>query len=243
MTTLLKTDGIPLYIQVRETLREVILDGTYEPGQRIPSQDELAEEFGVSRMTVRQGINELTEEGLLYRRHGVGTFVAQSRIDRDHTRLSNFFEDPAVQDLEPGLRLLDCRIIRADKHLAQALRIRAGDKVIRIDTLRLAGNQVVTLHHAHFPYDLFPNLVDEDLEANHVWVYIENKYGFRLKQAMQRLEARTPTREQARYLEIDEGEPILYKERTVFADDGTVVEFSECYNRADRYTCTVMLQR
>jgi len=83
MAPLTKTEGIALYVQVRETLRDQIKTGVLEPGQKLPSEDDLAAQFGVSRMTVRQGISDLTDEGMLYRRRGRGTFVTQFHVERD----------------------------------------------------------------------------------------------------------------------------------------------------------------
>ncbi len=77
MSSLNKIEGIPLYIQIRESLRQEITDKKLLPGHKLPSEDELAVRFGVSRMTVRQGLSDLIEEGVIYRRHGVGTFVSR----------------------------------------------------------------------------------------------------------------------------------------------------------------------
>jgi GntR family transcriptional regulator, N-acetylglucosamine utilization regulator len=82
----------------------------------------------------------------------------------------------------------------------------------------------------------------EDLEANHLWDIFES-YGYPVKRAIQHLEAREADEEIAQLLEIDEGFPILYKERVVFIDDGTPVEFTYCYNRGDRYSLTIVLNR
>ena len=85
-------------------------------------------------------------------------------------------------------------------------------------------------------------MIQEDLEAQHVWAYIE-QYGYRIKRAIQRLEAREADDELAQHLGIETGAPVLYKERTVFTDDGTPIEFTYCYNRGDRYSLTVTLVR
>src|SRR5574342_793022 len=85
MAELIRTEGIPIYIQIRETLRGEIARDVLKRGEKLLSEQELASRFGVSRMTVRQSIAELIDEGLLYRRHGVGTFVALPHLERDHT--------------------------------------------------------------------------------------------------------------------------------------------------------------
>jgi GntR family transcriptional regulator len=242
VAALSKDEGIPLYVQIRKSLREDILNKVLMPGQKIPSEDELAAQFGVSRMTVRQGISDLIDEGLLYRRHGVGTFVAQPHLERDHTRLTSFVESARQEGLDTNVRVLIADILPAKLKVARSLSLGEGDLVVRVKTLRYVASLPVTVHDAYVPYKLFPQLLQEDLEANLLWEIFES-YGFRVKRALQRLEAREADEEIAQLLEMDEGAPILYKERTVFLDDGTPVEFTYCYNRGDRYKLTVVLDR
>jgi len=237
-----KVEGIPRYVQIRESLRKAIVEESLCPGDKLPAEDELAAQYGVSRMTVRQGILDLIDDGVLYRRHGVGTFVAQPQVERDHTRLTNFFETSAAHGIEASVRVLIADILPARLKVANALAVKEGELVIRIKTLRLSDGIPVTIHDAHFPYKLFPQLLQEDLEAQHVWTYIE-QYGFRIKRAVQRLEAREADDELAHYLGIEVGAPVLYKERTVYTDEGTPIEFTYCYNRGDRYSLTVTLVR
>ena len=237
-----KSDGVALYVQIREDLRNQIATGALKPGQKIPSEDELATQFGVSRMTVRQGIVDLIDEGKLYRRHGKGTFVTQLYIERDHTKLTNFLESAKARGIEVRIELLRREVIPARLKVAEALALQEGEPVIQIITRRFSSGAPVTVHEAHSPHKLFPQLLQEDLEAQHVWDFIES-YGCRVKRAVQRLEAREAEGEVARLLEMEEGEPVLYKERTVFADDGTPVEFTYCYNRGDKYSLMVSLSR
>lgn len=243
MPVLTKTEGVSLYIQIREALREQIAKGVFEQGQKIPSEEELANQYGVSRMTVRQGISDLIDEGILYRRHGVGTFVAQLSVERDHTRLTNFFESAVEEGIEASGQLLSIEVIPAKVKVAKALALEEMDPVIRIKTLRLANQVPVTVHDAYLPYKYFPQLLSEkNLGPRHHWDYIES-HGYKIKRAIQKLEARPADEELANLLDVEVGDPILYKERIVFADDGTPVEFTLCYNRGDRYSITFSLSR
>jgi GntR family transcriptional regulator len=242
MSVLIKSEGVPLYTQIRKSLRDDIDNKVLIPGQKIPSEDELAAKFGVSRMTVRQGISDLIDEGLLYRRHGVGTFVAQPHFERDHSQLTNSIESAKEDGIDLVIRVLIADILPAKLKVAQSLSLQEGDLVIRVKTLRFASDLPITLHDAYVPYKLFPQILSEDLEAYHLWDIFES-YGFRVKRAVQRLEAREADEEVAHLLQVDEGFPILYKERTVYLDDGTPVEFTYCYNRGDRYSLTIVLNR
>lgn len=242
MPVLKKSDGIPLYTQIRKTLRDEIINKVLVPGQKIPSEDELAVRFGVSRMTVRQGISDLIDEGLLYRRHGVGTFVAQPHFDRDHSRLTSFVESAKEEGIDLVIQVLIADILPAKLKVSQSLSLQEGDLVVRVKTLRYATGIPITVHDTYVPYKLFPQLLQEDLEAHHLWEIFDT-YGYPVKRAIQRLEAREADEEIAKLLGVDEGFPILYKERTVYLDDGTPVEFTYCYNRGDRYSLTIVLNR
>ncbi len=242
MAEFVRTDGVPIYIQIRESLRAEIMGGHLKRGEQLPSENELAAKYNVSRMTMRQSIEDLVDEGLLYRRHGVGTFVAFPHLQRDHTRLTSFFDKAENEGVKVQAKLLGLEVIPATPKVAEALDIPAGSKVIRVKTLRYADGEPITVHDAHIPHKLFPNLVNENLEVQHLWSLFE-KAGYRVRRAVQRLEAREASKEVAHLMKIKEGAPVLFKERTVYADDGTPVEFTYCYNRGDLYSLTVALER
>lgn len=239
------TEGIPRYVKIRESLRAQILSGELERGQKLPSEDELAVQYGVSRMTVRQGISELIDDGLLYRRHGVGTFVSFPHIERDHSRLSNFFDNSNLQGIHAKATILEIELVPANAKIAHALVLETGEPVIRIKTLRQADDIIITLHDAYIPHRLFPELLNKDaeiLDVQNLWSRFE-KSGYPVNRAVQKLEAQLADQDLADLLQIKSGAPILYKERTVYADDGTPVEFTYCYNRGDLYSLTVTLNR
>src|SRR5512142_1026047 len=121
MVELLRTAGSPIYVQIREVLRSEITGGTLKRGQQLPSETGLAERFNVSRMTIRQSIADLMNEGLLYRRQGIGTFVAFPHLQRDHTRLTSFFDEADTEGVQVQVKLLSLKVIPATPKVAQAL--------------------------------------------------------------------------------------------------------------------------
>jgi len=244
MDYLTRIEGVPLYVKIREDIRADINQGIVQRGERLPSEDELASRYGVSRMTVRQGINDLIDEGLLYRRHGVGTFVAQLHVERDHSRLTNFFEISKMSGVQASERVLNLEVVPAKLQVAKALNLSEGEFVICIKTLRYTENVPVTIHEAYVPHKLFFQLLQADPETvtRDLWGFYERE-GFKVKRAVQRLEARQADEDMASVLEMEVGAPILYKERTLYADDGTPIEFLYCYNRGDMYSLTVTLFR
>jgi len=234
--------GIPVYVRIRETLRDQITGGLLKRGEQLPPEHELAAKFSVSRMTIRESIEDLVNEGLLYRRHGVGTFVAFPHLQRDHTRLTSFFDKAEEEGVVVRAELLSLEVMEAKPPISQALDLPDGSRVIRIKTLRYANNVPITVHEAYVPHKLFAGIVNENLEAQHLWTLFE-KCGYKVKRAVQRLEAREADKELAKLMKIKHGAAILFKERTVYADDGTPVEFTYCYNRGDVYSLTVALER
>jgi len=242
MTTLTKTNGIALYAQVRETLRDQIKTGVLQSGQRLPSEDELAAQFGVSRMTVRQGVSDLTDEGLLYRRRGIGTFVTQFHVERDHNKLTDFFETARAEGFEAEVKLLSREVVPAKLMIANALALQENEPVIRIKTLRLANNVPVTVYNEYVPYKLRHELLAEDLHSRPAWQILE-QHGFVIKRAVQRIEARGANEDIAGLLNIEEDSPILFKNRVVYADDGMPVEVILCHNHGNIYSAKMTLVR
>lgn len=239
---MVRTEGVPAYVQIREKLRQEIAGGALKRGEKLPPEHELAARFNVSRMTLRESIEDLVNEGLLYRRHGIGTFVGVPQLQRDHTRLTSFFDKAREEGIQVRASLLKLEIIPARAAVAEALDLAPGSQVIRVKTLRFADGVPITVHDAHLPHKLFASILKENFEAEHLWDLFE-KCGYKVKRAVQRLEAREADKDVAKLMKIKEGAPILFKERTVYATDGTPVEFTYCYNRGDLYSLTVALER
>ena len=241
-TPLSRIPGVPLYVQIRESLREQITHRLLNPGQRIPSEEELAGRFGVSRVTVRQAIGDLIDDGLLYRTHGKGTFVAHHQINRDHTRLTDFFDDPSVEGMEVQLQILSKEVVPANPKVAQALAVQDDEPVIRVESLRTVDGEPVTIYCEYVSHRLFPALLEKKLGSCSLWTLLE-RHGFKVAHAVEKLEAQLADEASARVLQVGVETPILYKEKVVFAEDGTPLEYQECHNRGDKYTCTVVLRR
>lgn len=241
------TPAIPRYIHIRDALHRRIQEGDLEPGEKLPSENELAAEFGVSRMTMRRGLDDLVTAGLIYRRHGLGTFVSKTTIERDHSRLTDFFESCRLDGHVPDARLLQMESIEAPLHIARALNLGADERVIRLATLRSVDGAPITYHDAFLPASRFPDLLGAEpsalgLERQHVWQLIETQ-GYTVANVVEKLEAQNADKELARLLGISRGAPILYGQRVLYSDDGIPLKYADCYNRGDRFSLTVVLVR
>ncbi len=240
MVESVRVHGVPIYIQIRDALRSEIMDGSLRRGQQLPTENELAVQFKVSRMTIRGSIDGLVSEGLLYRRHGVGTFVAGPYLKLDRAKPTRLSDEEDSRDVQ--VSVLEIKVIPATAKVADALDTPPGSHVIRVKTLHYAAGAPVTVETAHIPYSLFPGVLNEKLEVPHLWVLLE-KAGIHVGRAIQRLEAREASKSIARLMDISEGTPVLFQESTIYADDGTPVEFSYRYNRGDLYSLTVGVER
>jgi GntR family transcriptional regulator len=242
MDTLNKSEGVSLYVQIRETLRNQIKSGDFETGQKLSAEDELAAQFGVSRMTVRRSISDLVDEGLLYRRHGAGTFVAQPHVERDHNRLTNFFDTDQAQEIDVEVQLLQQEVVPARLLVANALALQETEPVIRINTLRRVDGIPTAVYDEYVPYLLNPDLLQEDLRYRPAWQVLESA-GYKVKRAVQKIEARPADEILARLLDVEEDAPLLYKHRVVYLEDGTPVSLLLCHNRGDKYSVKMTLVR
>jgi len=242
MDSLNSIAGIPQYIRIREDLRGRILSGELSRGERLPSEEELSASYGVSRMTLRQSMSDLVDEGLLYRKHSVGTFVALQHFARDHSHLQNFFENSRENGLSVDEKILEMSVIPARLQVAKALSQVEGEQVIRLKTLRIVEGNPVTIHEAYFSFEKFSDFLQDDVESlsKDLLAYYESR-GFKVRRGIQRLDARLAEPAVAALLEVEEDSPILYKERTLYTEEGIPVEFLYCYNRGDLYSVTFNL--
>src|SRR3989454_11654646 len=144
MSAIYRNSPLPRYYQLKEILRERARSGEWKPGDLIPSERELSEKYGISRMTARQAITDLVNEGLFYREQGKGTFVSERKITQQLIHLTGFTEDIRARGQRPGTRVLSAEMRLADEATAEKLRIDAGTLIFRLQRLRLVDEESVT---------------------------------------------------------------------------------------------------
>lgn len=233
----------PLYTRLQDHLRALVADGRLSPHERVPSERELSERFGVSRMTARHALSQLVAEGVLYRRRGAGTFVAEPKIRQGLLTLTGFTEDMLARGLRPGARVLDLGVHAAPPEVAAALEIAAGEPVVRIERLRLADDQPMALERSHLPAGRFPGLERHSLHDRSLYRVLAEEYGLVLRSARQTLEPAAAGRREADALQIKRGALLLLLERTTYDDAGRPIEFVRSLYRGDRYKFEVELVR
>lgn len=233
---------VPLYYQVANVLRHRILDGVYSPGERIGTEMEMCDQFGVSRITVRQALAELEREKLVTRRRARGTFVAQRLPQRTSLSFTGFLEDLFAQALLMESKEVLIEQVRAGEEVARALQLAEGETVVQIERVRaLAGVPFVHVVD-HLPLSLGAGMTVDDLRQYPLMPLLERRLGSPLEEAVQTACAALASPELAQKLSIPEGSPLLLVQRTIYAG-GHPVDYVLTHYRADRYQYSMRLVR
>lgn len=233
----------PLYHQIREALRLRIEKGELSPGSAIPTEQELVAQYGVSRITIREAVRGLVEEGLLTRRQGKGTFVAARRFAERLGALTGFSEEMTARGIVPGARLLSSEsVVLAGREAAQ-LDLPEGVTAYRIVRLRFVGDDPISLETAIFPFDIGLRVAQADQSSVGYYPLLEEQYGFKLSGADQTIAARGASAEEASALGLRRGAPVLVVERVTLDVWGRRIMLSRGVFRPDRYSYRIHLQR
>ena len=238
-----RSSFVPLYVQIYRALCEQIHTGGLVEGDIVPSEREFAEDYDVSRMTVRQALRALRQDGLVYQDRGVGTFVARRKVNIHTRHLVGFTEDMRQRGMTPSSRIISLQRELAKGQTADALGITPKAEVFRLERLRLADGEPMAYETNHLPAALCPELDEYDLGNNALYQILESRYGIRLSRAEEALEALAANRRAARFLGVKTGSPLLAVTRTVYADDNRIIEHAVSLYRADRYRAVFLLTK
>ena len=243
MTSIVRHGPLPRYYQLREIIREMVRSGTWSPGEPIPSERELSERYGISRMTVRQSVSELVKEGLLYREQGRGTFVGRPKISQQLLRLTSFSEDIGGRQQRPGARVLEAAMWPADEMVAERLRMKPGQPVFHLRRLRLADSEPLALETAIISFIGCERLLHDDLERHSLYWLLERSYHQPLMEAVQEVEAGLAGGQEAEALGIAPGDPVLLTRRLTYTERRRPIEYAISVYRGDKYTFYTRLVR
>lgn len=230
---------LPLYQQIYDEIKGKIEDGTFQPKDRIPSEPELAEEFEVSRITVRRAVEELCARGYLVKQQGRGTFVSAPHMSRrllQTTAAEPFSKLCERMGLEAGARVLACQIVPARPEEIEFLGLSEGALLLYIQRVRSASDQPIFEENIFLPYIGYERMMQMDLNNVSIFDTIAEVGGRRPVQTLRRsIEAVRATSEQASRLAITANDPLLYL-HVFFADaDGVPVCIGRQYYVGSRY--------
>jgi GntR family transcriptional regulator len=227
--------SVPLYVQIAENFIAQIESGELGPGSRLPGERELSEVLSVQRETVREALRVLENQGLIERRHGSGTYVAQPKIERDASRLFPFTWMMQQKGYKPGARVIQMEKILCNSAVALELDIPVSAVIFHYERVRTLNQEPVVIENTFIPADLFPDLDRFNLNLRSVYEVMETEYGTQVTHASQSLEAVVATEFEAENLGIKKGDPLMLERRLTYDQNNRRVEFSKDVFRGDRF--------
>ncbi|COK91743.1 GntR family transcriptional regulator [Streptococcus pneumoniae] len=209
-----KYSPFPIYYQIQEWVKQLIEDGEWKPGDKIPSENELCDKFEVSRMTIRQAINNLVEQKL--------------------QGMTGFTEDMISRGMNPSSQLLSFRLVPATAKIADRLRIQEGESVYEVRRIRLADDEPIAFETTYLSPALVKDINEEILQQS-LYEHLEKKLGFKLVSATQSIEASVATENEAEHLHIPKKAPVLVMRQWSYSEGEIPLEYVKCIYRGDRY--------
>jgi GntR family transcriptional regulator len=243
MGTVNKDLPIPLYHQVKDLLLEAIEAGHWASDQQLPNESKLAELFGVSKITVRQALQELADLGYIRREQGRGTFVSKPKFGQGPRELMSFTEEMNRHQLAASSRVLEKSVTEADLAVAEHLQLLMHAPVLVLKRLRLADGEPMGIQTAHIPLDLVPGLAYENFESVSLYDLLQTRYGVQAARSREQYFAMSADAESAVLLGIAAGAAVFAAERITYTKTGTPFEFTKSIMRGDRYSIVLNLEK
>jgi GntR family transcriptional regulator len=235
--------NIPLYSQLVSIVKRNISAGTLSAGDLLPSEAELCKTFDISRSTVRQAIGALESEGLVVRKQGRGTFVAQPKVRRKTENIYSFTAEIRSMGMEPSSKLMDFEVIDPTPDIVKVLELSAPDaKVYRFTRIRRVNGEPLILETSFYPQFIYPKLTRELLESRSFYSLLAD-VGIVPASAVDSYEAVVLGRQEAELLGCKAGSCAFFVQRRTKTEAGAIFEFTQSFIRADRAKLDVFLHK
>lgn len=241
MRPLSKELPVPLYVQLRDAIQSAIEHGTWKPGERIPSEDVLVERFGVSKITVRQALKELSDLGIVRREQGRGTFVQRPQLAQGPRELTSFTEEMRRHGWASSSKIIVQKVMPASAEVAGKLEINPGEQVLLLRRLRLADGQPMGIQSAYLPSKLAPALETFKFSGESLYEVLQTRFGLIPAYAQERHTAVAVGVIHSKMLGVKVGSPAMAVERVAFLADRRPFEYVRSIMRGDRYSIVLDL--
>jgi len=225
----------PLYIQISQNLRKAIYQGIYKPGEKLPSENELGQKYGISRITAMAALDELVTAHLAYRERGRGTFVAKAIIG-NFSFFSSFSEDVLTRGMKPSSHLISLVIAPPDDVTAEKLKMPLDETYHCLTRVRMANDEPVVVQSAFLPTKIYPDIDKQDFNVRYLYDVIRNIYGYKLTWAEAIVEAGAASADEAALLEVKTGYPVLIIWHLTLDDHYIPLEYVRSIYRSDRFS-------
>jgi len=233
-----KKSPIPVYYQLKNIILGKIKNGEYQEGSLIPSERDLVESLGISRMTIRQALNQLVAEGVLYREKGKGTFVSKSKIVQKN--IMSFSDTVRNKGMTPSTVVLSFEKISDRLDIKNELRINENDYLYNFRRLRMADNIPIAIEEVFIPEKYCPGLEKHNLESS-FYKLLKEQYSLNISFIDNVIEASKPTKEEKKLLELTDSTPVLRITNLSHNDEGTRLFYEKDVYRSDEYKYNVRI--
>jgi len=234
-----KNSSKPIYLQIREYLQDLIENEEKIPGDKIPSEPELAKNFSISRMTARKAVDSLVTEGVLYRQPGKGTFVARPKAPFPGASVTSFSKTMIKLGYQIRTEILQQGIYPVSKRVTDALKIDSSSAFL-ISRIRFIENQPVAIHYSYMRPELEPFFKKYDMRVDAMNPVMEEILGIKIMTSSDSIEATLAEQEEAQHLQIKEGAPVILVRGEVYSSDNEVVRVTKSIWRGDRVRFSIL---
>ncbi len=224
----------PIYKVIENDIKLKINQGELKSGDLVPSENELKDQYNVSRMTVRQALNNLVNDGYLFRHKGKGTFISQRKIEKNIHGVRSFTEEMAATGRKVSNKILSFERVEATADIADKLFLNEGDEVIHVERVRYGNDIPVLFEQLYIPGNLFKTIAKENLQGS-FYKYLENELGMQISYCIQSIEAISADSKVSVALEVNKNVPTLLIVRNTFLSNGRPFEYVKSFYRADQY--------
>lgn len=234
---------VPRYVAIMEDVQSYIQENQLKPGDRIPTETEMMEQFGVSRATVRQAIQELVNEGAVEKRHGSGTFVAEPQLSVEINGFFSFYEEAAKRagHSSTAIRRVELEDSPSDK-VRRRLRLAPGEASVIVERVRSIDGDPVMLECTHLPASLFGGLTVADVEGRSIYDVFRDR-GIRHVEGKERFRPYNPDLEIRKTLALDADVPVLRFSRLLQDDAGRYIEYTISYLKPGKLELTLPIDK
>ena len=227
----------PMYIKIHNQIKRDIENKKYVVGQRIPAERQLALKFNVSRMTLRQAIKTLEDEGILERRLGSGTYVASQKVQEKMSGVMSFTDITRSNGQVPSSKLISYRITKPSLSEKEKLNIKDTDNVLRMERVRSADDVPICYEVATIPYDLVKDFSKEEVSAS-LYDTLKKKGGYEIGNVTENIGASVASENDARLLSVRKGEALVTRRQVTELSDGQPFEYVRASYVAERFEFT-----
>lgn len=226
MSKLSSNSAQPLYLQLMMTIKNQIDEGTLKPGSKLMNESELEETYGVSRITVRRALKELTDEGVLERKRGKGTFIKKNKITRELIAVDGFTDFIKRLGKQPSTQILSTLTEPATEEQAKELKVYEGDDLYFLKRLLFVEEDAIALDMTHYPLKRFPNFHKHIYDYSSTYEMLQEVYNIEIGKNKKILSVESAGSEESSLLNCDIGTPLYSFKKVLYDQNGSPIHLS-----------------